>query len=119
MSCRWLKKLDLRMKRLNQHICLFIDNFSGHKVAYKPSNIQVEFFEPNMTLFVQPLDTGIIRCLKAHYRSAFCNRAIDMDDAGERNIFKLNLLEAMLMAKEAWRKVTPLSIENCWNHTQI
>src|SRR5207245_1995745 len=27
---RWLKKLNLRMKREWRNICLYIDNFSGH-----------------------------------------------------------------------------------------
>jgi hypothetical protein len=72
-----------------------------------------------MTSFVQPLDAGIIRCFKAHYRRAFCERAIELDEAGEDNIYKINLLEGMLMAKAAWDAVTPETIENCWNHTCI
>ena len=72
-----------------------------------------------MTSYVQPLDAGIIRCVKAHYRRAFCLRAIELDDAGEDDIYKINLLEVMLMVKEAWKAVTPETITNCWNHTKI
>ncbi|KLO10496.1 DDE-domain-containing protein [Schizopora paradoxa] len=115
----WLKKIDLKMQRQNRHVCLLVDNFSGHVVPYTPTNVRLEFFEPNMTSFVQPLDAGIIRCMKAHYRSAFCNRAIDLDEAGEREVYKINLLEAMLMAKAAWYKVKPETIANCWNHAKI
>ncbi|KAG6839781.1 hypothetical protein H0H87_012890 [Tephrocybe sp. NHM501043] len=63
-----------------------------------------------MTLFVQPLDAGIIRCFKAHYRRAFCARAIDLNEAGERNIYKINLLKGMMMAKEAWAAVNNKTI---------
>jgi hypothetical protein len=73
-------------------------------------------FEPNMTSFVQPLDAGIIRCFKAHYRRAFCLHAIDLDEAGEDDIYKVNLLEVLLMAKEAWASVSAETIKNCWNH---
>jgi len=60
-----------------------------------------------MTPFVQPLDAGIIRCFKAHYHKQMCLRAIELDDAGEDDIYKLNLREVMLMAKAAWDAVSP------------
>lgn len=108
------------MRKQNRHVCLLLDNFSGHTaVAYKPQNVEVVFFEPNLTAFVQPLDAGIIRCFKAHYRRGFCARALDLDDAGEREIYKIDLLEAMLMAKAAWDAVDSTTIRNCWNHTAI
>jgi len=107
------------MRIQNRKICLFVDNFSGHEILYEPSNIQLEWFEPNLTPYVQPLDAGIIRCFKAHYRRAFCIRALDRDDAGEQEIYKISLLEAMLMAKEAWDSIEPTTIKHCWDHTAI
>jgi hypothetical protein len=116
---RWIKKFDIQMRAAKRQICLLIDNFSGHNISYEPHNIQLEYFEPNLTSFVQPLDAGVIRCFKAHYRHAFCIRALDLDDAGERDIYKVNLLEAMLMAKEAWAAVEHSTIKHCWDHTEI
>jgi hypothetical protein len=107
------------MQRQNRFIILLVDNFSGHNIAYAPSNIRIEFFEPNMTSFVQPLDAGIIRTSKALYRKAFCARAVELDDAGEQDIYKIDLLEAIYMFQAAWRMVSPATIKNCWNHTQI
>jgi hypothetical protein len=109
----------LKMRQQKRKVCLTIDNFSGHEFAYEPTNVQLEFFAPNLTSFVQPLDAGVIRCFKAHYQRAFCIRALDLDDAGEQDIYKINLLEAMLMAKEAWDSVTAQTIEHCWEHTGI
>src|ERR1700744_844763 len=123
ISClanRWLKKLDLHMRQQKRQICLWVDNFSAHRaMTYTPTNIQIEFFEPNMTAFVQPCDAGIIKCFKALYRRNLCSHALDLDDAGEREIYKINLLEAMTMAKEAWGRVTSETIEHCWKHSQI
>ncbi|KAH7929555.1 DDE-domain-containing protein [Leucogyrophana mollusca] len=115
----WIKLFDMKMGAEKRFVCLLIDNFSGHNISYEPRHVQLEFFEPNLTSFVQPLDAGIIRCFKAHYRRAFCNRAIDLDEAGERDIYKINILEAMLMAKEAWDAVEPSTIKHCWDHTGI
>jgi hypothetical protein len=116
---RWFKAFDLKMHGENRQVCLTVDNFSGHEFAYKPTNVLLVFFKPNLTSFIQPLDAGIIRCFKAHYRRAFCYRALDLDDAGERDIYNINLLEAMLMAKDAWNAITVTTIENCWDHTGI
>ncbi|KIJ39132.1 hypothetical protein M422DRAFT_258011 [Sphaerobolus stellatus SS14] len=119
MKPRWIKTVDQIMGRQNRKIILLLDNFSGHYILYQPKNIQIEFFEPNLTSFVQPCDAGIIQCFKAHYRQAFCSRDLDLDEAGGRDIYKVNLLEAMLMAKKAWDEVTGSTVAHCWNHTQI
>ncbi|KAF9220287.1 DDE-domain-containing protein [Gyrodon lividus] len=115
----WVKNLDIRMKRDNQHIVLLIDNFSGHFISYEPLNVQLESFKPNMTPFVQPCDAGIIWCFKALYDHNFSRQAIDLDKASEREIYKIDLLKAMVMANEAWNSMMPETIRNCWNHTCI
>jgi hypothetical protein len=102
-----------------QHICLTLNNFSGHFICYEPQNIQLIYFEPNMTSFVQPLDAGIIRCFKANYQQEFCLCAIEKDDLGECDIDKINLLKGMLMAREVWKHVDDSTIQHCWNHTKI
>ena len=35
------------------------------------------------------------------------------------DIYKINLLEVMLMVKDAWKAVIPETIVNCWNHMKI
>lgn len=114
-----MKGLDRRMRSEKRNIALTLDNFAGHMFAYKPTNVEMVYFEPNLTSFVQPLDGGIIRCFKAHYRNQYCQRALDLDEAGERDIYKIHLLQGMLMATKAWERVTPDTIWNCWNHTGI
>jgi hypothetical protein len=107
------------MRRENRHIVLALDNFKGHLIQYQPTNIQIEFFNPNLTPFVQPCDAGVIRTFKAMHRKAFCARAIDMDEAGEPDVYKIDILEAMLMAKRAWAEVSAETISHCWKHTGI
>lgn len=117
---RWVEEFDDDMRRQNRHILLIMDNFSGHRaISYKPTNIRIEFFAANMTSHIQPCDAGIIRTFKAHYRRSFCLRAIDLDEAGEPEIYKIDLLEAMMMAKDAWDSVSKETIVNCWKHVQI
>ncbi|VDB95332.1 unnamed protein product [Peniophora sp. CBMAI 1063] len=115
----YIRDLDVDFRRQNRHVLLLLDNFSGHTIAYKPSNIRLEFFEPNMTSFVQPLDAGAIRGFKGNYRLMQCLRAVELDEAGEEDLFKMDVLEAMLLAKKAWSKVTAETVQNCWRHTGI
>jgi len=119
MVYRWLKNLDVKMHQQERKIILLLDNFSGHYVDFIPQNIQVNFFAPNLTSFVQPCDGSIIYCFKAHYRQAFCICALNLEEAGEHEIYKVNLLEAMLMAKDTWNAVTQDTIRHCWDHTKI
>jgi hypothetical protein len=42
-----------------------------------------------------------------------------MDEAGSADIYAIDLLEAMMMADEAWDAVDQLTIKNCWEHTEI
>ena len=118
---RFLRDFNAEMEAAGRHVILLSDNCPSH-LKFDPAdypNVRVVFFAPNMTPFIQPLDAGIIRCFKAHYRRAFCLRAIELDDAGERDIYKVNLLEVMLMAQSAWDAVSSETIANCWKHTQI
>ena len=98
---------------------MLIDNFSGHFIKYEPQNIHLEYFEPNLTSFAQPCNAGIIRCIKAHYRHAYCLWVIELDEADEHDIYTIDLLEAMLMVRGAWDAVTAKTMKHCWDHTGI
>ena len=119
LHIRWIMEWDIELRLKNRQIALTLDNFTGHTIQYQPKNITLIYFEPGLTSHIQPLDAGIIRCFKAHYRRQFCLRAIQQDDAEEEDIYKIDLLEAMTMAERAWKSVSPTTIKNCWNHTEI
>ena len=54
---------------MNRNIFLFIDNFSGHSFEQdKYDNVNIQFFPPNLTSIIQPLDQGIINDFKIKYR---------------------------------------------------
>jgi hypothetical protein len=110
---------DLKMHQQNHYICLTLDNFSGHRITYQLTNVHIEFFEPNLTAFIQPLDAGIICCFKAHYHQGLCQHALDLNDVGKQDIYNIILLKAMLMANEAWDSISSATVEHCWNHTRI
>ena len=107
------------MRAQNRKVCLHLDNFSGHYISYEPTNIELSYFKPNLTAWVQPLDAGIIRCFKAHYRRRFCEEALNKDASCEAEIYSFNLLDTLHMAHNTWENVTPETIQNCWKHADI
>ena len=48
---------------------LLLDNFSGHKISYgQYGNLEVRFFRPNMTPFIQPLDMAFFSIVKEKFK---------------------------------------------------
>ena len=77
------------------------------------------FWTESHTAFVQPLDAGVIRCFKAHYCNSFCKHAPLLDEAEECEVYKITLKEAMMIAEDTWKAVTPETIQNCWRNDQL
>lgn len=122
----WLTNLDARFRRKGCRGLLFLDNFSGHTVPVKAltlTNVKVHFIPPNTTSILQPCNAGIIRAFKAHYRSDFIKQVIGQykNNPGwtTKQVYEINLLEAMNIACSAWEEVSPNTIKNCFSHTGI
>ncbi|KEP50554.1 DDE superfamily endonuclease [Rhizoctonia solani 123E] len=116
----WLANLNKLMKKQKRKILLLCDNAPSHIHDQKKySNVRIEHFAPNLTAWIQPNDAGIIQCLKSYYKQAFIYKVIERDNQGEKNIYKINQLEAMNMLRDAWEQVSSTTIANCWRHTKI
>lgn len=119
---RFIHKLDAEMNAQNRHIALIIDNAPGHKVTAMLKNITIIFLPPNMTGLLQPLDAGIIRSFKAHYRIQLMNHILDRyDNKISTDILfkKISLKDAACFIYAAWKSVARSTIINCWGHTKI
>nr|XP_047142814.1 tigger transposable element-derived protein 4-like [Hydra vulgaris] len=64
----WVMKLDSFFCAQDRKVALLVDNCSAHPHIEGLSNINLIFFPPNTTSVLQPMDQGVIRSLKAHYR---------------------------------------------------
>ena len=77
------------------------------------------YFSPGLTSHIQPLDAGIIQCFKVHYQHEFCLCAVEKDANDEDDIYKIDLWEAMVMAKHVWSSISLAIIKKCWEHIGI
>ncbi|KAL0063893.1 hypothetical protein AAF712_009175 [Marasmius tenuissimus] len=45
--------------------------------------------------------------------------SLEHEEAGEENLFDIDLLTAMRLLEKAWDEVTPETIQNCWQHSGV
>lgn len=115
---QWLKKLDVVMKKKQKKILLLMDRCAAHPPQIVLENVRVEFFPPNCTSVLQPLDLGIIANFKVHYRKKLVQHLITLTDAGNENL-SINLLQAMEFISAAWKQVSSSTINNCFRKAGV
>nr|CCA23462.1 AlNc14C195G8537 [Albugo laibachii Nc14] len=81
---------------------------------------------PNTISILQPMDAGVIACLKAYFHRRQGCHAVDVTDSviddeekSTKDIYKVDVLQAMHRCGDAWESVTQSTIGNCWEHTGI
>ncbi|QRV81635.1 tigger transposable element-derived protein 6 [Ceratobasidium sp. AG-Ba] len=117
---KFLFDLNADMVHQNRRILLLVDNAPSHR--HSPNNypnVHIESLAPNLTAWIQPMDAGVIRCFKAHYRNEFTQLALQQDNEGVDKIYHIDQLTGMRLASSAWKTVTQATIANCWRHARL
>ena len=109
----WLQKIDNQFRSQNRNILLLADNFSGHKVTTKLTNVNVQFYPPNCTAKIQPMDQGVIANFKHFYRSGVIKSLVEVLDNNLEPLL-IDMRGAIERSVTAWNKVKPSSITNCF-----
>lgn len=112
-----IRRWDQHLQRKNRKILLLVDNCAAHPKLQNLTHIRLEFLPPNCTSAIQPMDQGVIKCLKTHYRRHLLLRMINAIDTGEE--FVLSLLDSIKLLAQSWEQVTPTTIKNCFRHSGI
>lgn len=104
-------------------VCLLIDQLVAHTdgIIFLPSerpegltNTTVIFLPVKPTSFCQPLEQGIIRSWKVHYRKRWLTYMCNEYDRSRDPIKSMNVLQAIRWGIAAWDDVTPTNIRDCW-----
>lgn len=110
---KWLKALDRKMEKQKRKIVLFIDNCPAHPKNVVLKNVEVVFLPKNATSVCQPMDQGIIKVMKQHYRHRLVQRYIAEMESPDL-VKKVTILDAMNYIKSSWLAVDPRTILNCF-----
>jgi len=113
----WITLINYNMERSQRHICLIVDNFSGHILRKEFSHVKIVFLMPGLTSVLQPLDCGIIHSFKAHYKHLLVN--LYLEHMENTNIRKVDLKQTIKFISDAWFQTTEQTIVNCWRHADI
>jgi len=114
----WVRGLDTSFRAQNRKIVLLIDNCPAHPEINNLTNINLVFLPPNTTSVLQPMDQGVIRSLKAHYRKMvvrLCIKALE----GAKSLPKISILQAMKHLVSSWNAVSKETIVNCFKKSNI
>jgi hypothetical protein len=121
---KWILDLDETMKK--KKIILFMDNATCHGSAasLKLSNIKIEYLPTNTTSLIQPMDAGVIKNFKCHYRRKILQKilsSLEEDEAlSAKDMAKsVSLLDAIHMLKSAWDEVKSTTVVNCFKQCKF
>ena len=115
---RWLKELDRKMIAEGRKITIIVDNCPAHPHVEGLQAAELIFIAPNTTSKLQPMDQGVIRSLKAKYRSAVIKLYITRIESG-KELPKISILDAMKFLVQAWNRVSKDTIQNCFKRAGI
>ncbi|XP_063794663.1 jerky protein homolog [Pseudophryne corroboree] len=101
-------------------ILLILDNCSAHPRAelLRKYNVFTAYLPPNCTSLIQPQDQGILRSMKAKYRTLFMKRILDVVNSGkpiESFIKDFNMKDVLWFVASAWENVNSLTLKNGWH----
>nr|XP_057933526.1 tigger transposable element-derived protein 4-like [Doryrhamphus excisus] len=108
----WLQQLDRSMVLQKRKISLIVDNCSAHPNVEDLQAIKLVFLPENSTSDTQPMNRGIIRTLKFHYRKMLTRKKLAFLEANGK--FREDLLGVMYSLRNAWDAVRPETIQNCF-----
>ena len=111
-----LAALGLECKAL-----LVLDNCSAHpdekELVSDDGHIKVMFLPPNVTSLIQPMDQGVLKCLKLLYRKKLLSRLLIEDDRGQSLVDflkSINMKKVTELITEAWKEVKAETIRKSW-----
>ena len=78
---------------------------AAHPAIADLSNVKLIFLPPNTTSFSQPMDKGVIKCLKAFYRQRLVNLMIKLLEQGQE-LPKISILRTLQLLVASWNDVT-------------
>nr|CCA20951.1 AlNc14C108G6279 [Albugo laibachii Nc14] len=94
-----LNELNEHMKIEDRHVLLLLDNAFAHCAEKLLSNVEIEMLPPNTTSGCPAADVAA--------------SVIDDDEKSTKDIYKVDVLQAMHWCRDAWDSMTQSAIANC------
>ena len=118
----WIMKFNSRIAAQGRHVLLLLDNAPAHPQELELSNVVLQYLPANTTSMLQPLDLGIIKNLKCHYRTRQLRTIlskIDNASSATEVAKSISVLDACHWVKAAMDDIKPVTVENCFRKAGI
>ena len=110
----WVKELDCSFGASKRKIALVIDICPAHSEVSGLQWVELIFLPSN----TQPMNQGVVRTLKAKYRSlAVKKQILNLENGSE--LPKFSILTAMIMLQKAWDSVPNDTFTSCFRKAGI
>ncbi|PNF41040.1 hypothetical protein B7P43_G08225 [Cryptotermes secundus] len=112
----WVSAFNGRIKIQNRHVLLFLDNATCHP-HIELSNVRLAWFSPDTTSASQPMDQGIIRNVKVHYRKLLMQCLlvnIDSTSCASELARPVSVIDSVIWISQAGKKLLPETVTKCF-----
>ena len=114
----WVREVDRRFTKEGRKIVLLVDNCPAHRSIDNLVSTELIFLPPNTTSKLQPMDQGVIRSLKTHYKTMSIKMLIEAIEK-KKPLPEFSILDIMQMLDLVWGKVTTKTVVNCFEKAGI
>ena len=114
----WAREVDRRFTKEGREIVLLVDNCPAHPSIDNLVYTELIFLPPNTTLKLQPMDQGVIRSWKAHYKTMSIKKLIEVIEK-KKTFPEFSILDVMQVLDLAWRKLTTKIVVNYFKKAGI
>ncbi|XP_028933999.1 jerky protein homolog-like [Ornithorhynchus anatinus] len=108
----------LRSKGLPERAVLLLDYAPSKPneglLKSEDGNIFVKYLPPNVAALIQPMDQGVIACMKRHYRTGLLRKHVQEGRDIKSFWNNLTAQDAITEATRAWNLVKPVTIIRSW-----
>ncbi|XP_044860229.1 tigger transposable element-derived protein 3-like [Mauremys mutica] len=118
---QWALQWDQELRRDRRKVLLFLVHSSAHprELQAELRHIKLAFFPPHTRSVTQPMDMGVVRNLKGHYRALVAAKALLSPEQGRAGraaeiAGRVTLLDAIYMLHQAWSLVRPATVQSCF-----
>lgn len=111
----------LQEKKVPIKAVLLLDNAPSHPPVEKldEEEIKANYFPPNTTPILQPMDQGIIENLKRNYKKRFLKFLLSLINNGTdpvTSIKTVNIKHVITWLNDSWMEVSESTIFKCWKN---
>lgn len=115
----WLHRFDAYIgQTAGRKVLLLLHACSVHDSENTPLllNVVLHYLQPNAVQFSQPLEAGVIDCIKTMFKRRLLLRVLDNIDIGFKAAFCVDVLTAVRWAMQEWNTLSTSTISKCWHH---